>query len=59
VRTANPYRPVREVQVEHPNWSRDATLYQINQRQFTPEGNFRAAEAHLRDCETSAWTSSG
>ncbi len=31
----------------HPEWSRDAALYQLNQRQLTAEGTFRAAEAHL------------
>ena len=45
--TANPYLPAPEVELPHPEWSKDATIYQINQRQFTPEGTFRAAEAHL------------
>jgi 1,4-alpha-glucan branching enzyme len=31
----------------HPEWSRNAAIYQINTRQFTPEGTFAAAEAHL------------
>ncbi|MBZ0268520.1 sulfotransferase, partial [bacterium] len=31
----------------HPEWARDAALYQLNTRQFTPEGTFAAAEAHL------------
>jgi glycosidase len=31
----------------HPEWSKDASIYQINTRQFTAEGTFRAAEAHL------------
>jgi glycosidase len=44
---ANPYEPVPDVQLTHPEWSRSATIYQLNQRQFTPEGTFRAAEAHL------------
>ncbi|MEP7333978.1 MAG: alpha-amylase family glycosyl hydrolase [Terracoccus sp.] len=43
----NPYRPTPDVALTHPEWSKDATIYQINQRQFTPEGTFRAAEAHL------------
>lgn len=30
-----------------PEWSRDAVLYQINLRQFTPQGNFRAAITEL------------
>jgi glycosidase len=31
----------------HPDWSRDAVIYQLNQRSLTPEGTFAAAEAHL------------
>ena len=31
----------------NPEWSRSATLYQINTRQFTPEGTFAAAREHL------------
>ena len=45
--TANPYAPRPAVELTHPEWSRSATIYQINQRHFTPEGTFRAAEAHL------------
>ena len=44
---SNPYQPAPAVELEHPEWSRSAVLYQINQRQLTPEGTFRAAEAHL------------
>jgi len=33
--------------VKHPDWSRDAVIYQINTRQFTPEGTFKAAEKQL------------
>ena len=42
-----PHRPVPLVQLEHPDWAKNATIYQINTRQFTAEGTFRAAEAHL------------
>lgn len=45
--TASPHRPVPLVQLEHPDWAKNATIYQINTRQFTDEGTFRAAEAHL------------
>jgi glycosidase len=38
---------VPEVKLEHPEWSKNASIYQINLRQFTVEGTFRAAEAHL------------
>ena len=31
----------------HPVWCKTATIYQINTRQFTPEGTFRAAQAQL------------
>ena len=30
-----------------PTWSRQAGLYEVNLRQFTPEGTLRAFEAHL------------
>ena len=45
--SANPYTPRPDVELTHPEWTRSATIYQINQRHFTPEGTFRAAEAHL------------
>jgi len=44
---ADPYRPTAYVTLTHPDWTRAATLYELNTRQFTPEGTFRAAMAHL------------
>lgn len=44
---ADPYQPIPYVKIKHPEWSKNATIYQINTRQFTPEGTFRAAEKHL------------
>lgn len=41
------YQPQPYMQVQHPDWARNATIYQINLRQFTPEGNLRAAEQQL------------
>ena len=41
------YQPKPYVHVQHPAWARNATLYEINTRQFTPEGTLRAAEAQL------------
>lgn len=35
------------VEVKHPDWTRNAVLYQINTRQFTPEGTFAAAQKQL------------
>ncbi|MFH1118687.1 MAG: alpha-amylase family glycosyl hydrolase [Bacteroidota bacterium] len=35
------------VQVKHPEWSRNLSIYEVNIRQFTPEGTFAALEAHL------------
>jgi len=47
--TADParYEPKPYIRIAHPEWSRSATIYQINTRQFTREGTFRAAEAQL------------
>mgnify|MGYP002777034865 CR=1 FL=1 len=44
---ASPWQPASKVTLTHAEWSRDAVLYQINTRQFTPEGTFRAAQAEL------------
>jgi glycosidase len=31
----------------HPAWSRSATIYEVNVRQYTPEGTFAALQQHL------------
>src|SRR5690242_15562676 len=41
------YTPAPLVRILHPAWARTASIYQINTRQFTAEGTFRAAQAHL------------
>jgi glycosidase len=33
--------------VVHPEWSKNAVLYEVNVRQFTPEGTFNAFAEHL------------
>lgn len=44
---SNPYQSQPYVQLTHPEWSRNATIYEVNLRQFTPEGTFEAFKAHL------------
>lgn len=44
---SDPYQPTPYVKIEHPEWSKNATIYQINTRQFTEAGSFRAVEKHL------------
>ncbi|QPC98033.1 alpha-amylase family glycosyl hydrolase [Qipengyuania soli] len=44
---ANDWEPHSKVTLTHPDWSRKAVLYQINTRQFTPEGTFKAAQEQL------------
>lgn len=39
--------PKKYVEVKHPEWSKNATIYEVNIRQYTPEGTFKAFEAHL------------
>jgi len=41
------YTPEPYVKLTHPEWSRQAVIYEINTRQFTPEGTLRAAEMQL------------
>jgi len=43
----DPYAPVPYVHLQHADWTRNASIYQINTRQFTPAGTFQAAEAQL------------
>lgn len=41
------YTPREFVQLENAPWTADAVLYQLNTRQFTPEGTFKAAQQQL------------
>src|SRR5215217_7573880 len=41
------YQPKEYVQLMHPEWSKNATIYEVNLRQYTPEGTFAAFEKHL------------
>lgn len=42
------YQPKQYVELKHPSWSKNATIYEVNLRQFTPEGTFKAFEGHLQ-----------
>ena len=33
--------------VSHPDWTASAVLYEVNVRQYTKEGTFKAFEKHL------------
>ena len=41
------YLPKKYVELTHPAWSKNASIYEVNIRQFTAAGNFKAFEAHL------------
>lgn len=41
------YQPRPFVELKHPDWSCSATIYEVNLRQFTPEGTFKAFASHL------------
>ncbi len=43
----DPYQPVPYVKLKHPEWTKNATIYQINTRQFSAEGTFHAVEKEL------------
>ena len=34
------YQPKEYVELKHPEWSKNATIYEVNVRQFTPRRNF-------------------
>jgi len=42
------YQPKEYVQIKHPEWSKNATIYEVNLRQYTNEGTFRSFESHLQ-----------
>ena len=41
------YQPNKYVKLTHPEWSKNAAIYQLNTRQFTKEGTFKAAQTEL------------
>ena len=41
------YQPKEYVEITHPEWSKNATIYEVNVRQYTLEGTFKAFENHL------------
>lgn len=41
------WSPEPYVQLEHPEWSRDAVIYQINTRQFSQDGSFNSVREAL------------
>lgn len=43
----NPHKPQDYVQLNHPEWSKNGTIYQLNTRQFSPEGTFASAQTQL------------
>ncbi|MGA1728979.1 MAG: glycoside hydrolase family 97 catalytic domain-containing protein [Steroidobacteraceae bacterium] len=47
LKALDPYAPGQAVEVTPPDWSRDAVMYQVNLRQFTPEGTLQAAVRQL------------
>ena len=42
-----PYQPAPYVELTHPEWSKNATIYEVNIRQYTKEGTFNAFAEHL------------
>lgn len=41
------YQPKEYVEITHPDWSKNATIYEVNVRQYTTEGTLKAFENHL------------
>ena len=45
--TVNATRPAQFQAVTHPEWSRNANIYEVNIRQYSPGGTFKEFEEHL------------
>ncbi|MBC2844336.1 alpha-glucosidase C-terminal domain-containing protein [Winogradskyella flava] len=43
----SPYQSEEYVEIQHPEWSKNAAIYQLNTRQFTQEGTFKSAQKEL------------
>ncbi|ALT00469.1 alpha-amylase family glycosyl hydrolase [Lacimicrobium alkaliphilum] len=43
----SPYEPKPYVKLTNPEWSKNAAIYEMNVRHYTPEGTFAAAQQHL------------
>ena len=41
------YQPKKYVEIQNPEWVKNATIYELNIRQFSPEGTFKAVEKQL------------
>ncbi len=41
------YSPKKYVEISNPEWVKNATIYELNIRQFSKEGNFKAVEKEL------------
>ena len=44
---ATSYQPTPYVELTHPEWSKNATIYEVNIHQYTKEGTFNAFYEHL------------
>ena len=40
-------KPTAKTGLIHPEWAKNAVIYEVNVRQYTPEGTFNAFEQHL------------
>ncbi|MCY7295243.1 alpha-amylase family glycosyl hydrolase [Alteromonas sp. a30] len=45
--TPEKYQPKPYVELTHPAWSKNATIYEVNVRQYTKEGTFKAFSQHM------------
>jgi glycosidase len=40
-------KPVADFKANYPEWVKNVVIYEVNTRQYTPEGTFKAFETHL------------
>ncbi len=40
-------KPAADIKANYPEWVKNAVIYEVNTRQYTPEGTFKAFETHL------------
>ena len=45
--SCQPKQPKEPITARYPDWVKNAVIYEVNVRQYTPEGTFKAFESHL------------
>lgn len=46
-KTPGKHKPLIQTELGHPDWSKNAAIYEVNLRQYSPDGSLKSFEKHL------------